>query len=66
MACGANRPYAVYVSCYDYLLKNDSQEERHATYELARIFYCWAEKIYNALSNEEYALGVLALLEGLD
>lgn len=52
----------VIVSCYDYAQQNDTQELRHAPFQPARTFYDWAEKIYNAMSDHQYALDVV---EGL-
>jgi len=49
----------VFVSCYDYTNENVTQEEKHAPLEPARLLYTWAEKIYDTLSNELFALGII-------
>lgn len=51
----------VILSCYDHEEKS-SQEQVHAPFEPVRIMYDWAETIYNGLSNEQYAQGVLRTL----
>jgi len=47
----------VILSCYDFDQK--TQNEAHAPLQPVRMLYDWAEKIYNSLSDEEYAHGIL-------